>query len=253
MKQTSLRTGSSWLTLALALSLLLTAPVGASPTKENAEKLQVMNAMGGLIRNKPVDSVVPAPIPGLYEVTVGADIFYVTADGKYLFTGRLIDIERRRDLTSAKKADIKAKMIEDMGEENMVIFAPEEYKHTVTVFTDIDCGYCRKLHAEVDQYNELGIRVRYLMFPRAGQGSPAYKKAVSVFCASDRKEAMTLAKAGQEIEMKDCDNPVDREYALGEALGVTGTPAIFLENGELIPGYVPAARMSAILEKADKQ
>jgi thiol:disulfide interchange protein DsbC len=231
----------------------VSGPLGAAPTKENAEIQKVKAALSGLIGHKPVDSVAPSPIPGIYEAMVGASVFYVTADGKYLLSGKLIDIEKRLDLTSAKQSVVKAKMIEDIGEENMVIFAPEEYKHTVTVFTDIDCGYCRKLHAEVDQYNDLGIRVRYLMFPRAGQGSPAYRKAVSVFCASDRSEAMTLAKAGQEIEMKDCDNPVDREYALGEALGVTGTPAIFLENGDLIPGYVPAARMSAILEKMDKQ
>jgi thiol:disulfide interchange protein DsbC len=135
----------------------------------------------------------------------------------------------------------------------MVIFAPEKYQHTVTIFTDIDCGYCRKLHAEVSKYNDLGIRVRYLMFPRAGQGSLAYRKAVSVLCASDRNTAMTRAKAGEEIEMKECDNPVDREMALGQEVGVTGTPAIFLESGDLIPGYVPADRMAAILEKTDKQ
>lgn len=253
MNQTSFRNRSLRLALAVGLSLLLCAAAVAAPTIENAEKQKVITALSGLIGNKTVDSVTPSPIPGIYEAMIGASVLYVTADGKYLFNGSLIDITKRKDLTSAKQAGVKAKMIEAIGEENMVIFAPEEYTHTVTVFTDIDCGYCRKLHAEVDQYNDLGIRVRYLMFPRAGQGSPAYRKAVSVFCASDRKEAMTQAKAGEAIEMKNCDNPVDREYALGQDLGVTGTPAIFLENGELIPGYVPAARMSAILEKMDKQ
>ena len=253
MNQTSFRKGPIRMALALGLSLFLAAPLGAAPTKENAEIQKVKAALSGLIGNRPVDSVSPSPIPGIYEVMIDATVLYVTADGKYLLNGKLIDIEKRQDLTSAKQSLAKAKMIEEIGEENMVIFGPEEFKHTVTVFTDIDCGYCRKLHDEVGQYNDLGIRVRYLMFPRAGQGSLAYKKAVSVFCASDRNKAMTMAKAGEEIEMKDCDNPVDQEYALGQALGVTGTPAIFLESGELIPGYVPAARMSAILEKMGKQ
>ncbi len=241
MKQTYL--------LALGLALLLAAPVGAAPTKENAEIMRVKEAMSGLLGQRPLDSVTPSPVPGLYEVMVGSKIYYVTADGKYLFNGSLIDVDKRLDLTSTKQAVLKAKLIEEIGEENMLIFAPEKYQHTVTVFTDIDCGYCRKLHAEVNKYNDLGIRVRYLMFPRAGLGSPAYRKAVSVFCASDRNSALTRAKAGQEIDMKDCDNPVAAEYALGQELGVTGTPAIFLENGELIPGYVPAERMAAILEK----
>lgn len=234
---------------ALAFAILFSGPLTAAPTKENAEIQQVTSSISGLLGNKTVDSVVPSPIPGVYEVMVGARIFYVTKDGKYLLNGKLIDMEKREDLTEAKLAAVKAKMIEDIGEENMVIFAPEEYQHTVTIFTDIDCGYCRKLHAEVDQYNDLGIRVRYLMFPRAGHNSPAYRKAVSVLCASDRKDAMTRAKAGQEIEMKDCENPVAQEYALGQELGISGTPAIFLESGDLIPGYVPAERMAAILKQ----
>jgi thiol:disulfide interchange protein DsbC len=253
MNQTNFRKGPFWSALAFGLALFMVGQAGAAPTKENAEIEQVKAALIGVIGPKPIDSVAPSPVPGLYEVMIGATIFYVTADGKYLLNGNLIDVEKREDLTSAKEAGVKAKLIEDIGEENMVIFAPEKYQHTVTVFTDIDCGYCRKLHAEVGKYNDLGIRVRYLMFPRAGQGSPAYRKAVSVFCASDRNTAMTRAKAGQEIEMKDCENPVDQEYALGQELGVTGTPAIFLESGDLIPGYVPADRMAAILEKMDKQ
>jgi thiol:disulfide interchange protein DsbC len=129
----------------------------------------------------------------------------------------------------------------------MVIFAPEEYDHTITVFTDIDCGYCRKLHNEIDAFMAEGIRVRYLFYPRAGLGSPSYQKAVSVWCADDRKQALTDAKAGEPLPEKSCENPVADHMALGEAMGVTGTPAILLENGQLVPGYVPAKRMAAIL------
>ncbi len=251
MKQTINRAGSASRLMLGALSLVLAAAAMAAPTKENAEIEQVRQAMSKLLSGHQASSINPSPIPGLYEVLVGAEIYYVSADGKYLFTGKLYDVDKREDLTTPKLAKVKAEMIEKVGEENMVIFAPEKYDHTVTVFTDIDCGYCRKLHAEIQQYNDRGIRVRYLMFPRAGIGSPSYDKAVNVLCADDRNEAMTLAKAGKDIDHKQCENPVAKEYALGQKLGVTGTPAIFLENGELVPGYVPADRMAAMLKEID--
>jgi thiol:disulfide interchange protein DsbC len=253
MKQTIKRAGIVSRFMVGTLTLVLTSSAMAAPTKENAEIERVRQAMSKLISGHPVSSINLSPISGLYEVMVGPQVYYVSADGKYLFTGKLFDIDKREDLTTPKISKVKAEMIEKVGEENMVIFAPEKYDHTVTVFTDIDCGYCRKLHSEIDQYNAHGIRVRYLMFPRAGIGSPSYDKAVNVFCADDRNEAMTQAKAGKDIEKKKCDNPVAKEYALGQSLGVSGTPAIFLENGELVPGYVPADRMAAMLKEIDNE
>jgi thiol:disulfide interchange protein DsbC len=164
----------------------------------------------------------------------------------------MYDIETREDLTSPKVAQAKADAIEAVGEENMVVFASEKAQHTVTVFTDIDCGYCQKLHNEIKDYNELGISVRYLMFPRAGVGSESFDKAVTVLCSDDRNEAMTRSKAGEKLAKKECDNPVEQHLALGKTLGVNGTPAIFLENGDMLPGYIPAQRMSAILKDMDK-
>ncbi len=248
MKQTKLWAGGM-AGLVAALSLVVTATVTAAPTKQNAEIDKVRESMSKLLSGNQVTSVNPSPIPGVYEVLVGSQLYYVSADGKYLLTGKLYDIDSRQDLTSPKVAKVKADMIDKVSEQDMIIFAPEKYDHTVTVFTDIDCGYCRKLHSEIKQYNDRGIRVRYLMYPRAGIGSPSYQKAVNVFCAEDRNTALTQAKAGKQIEEKECENPVAQEYALGQALGVTGTPAIFLENGELVPGYVPADRMAAMLKE----
>jgi thiol:disulfide interchange protein DsbC len=239
--------------LIAAFSLVLAASAVAAPSKQNAEMEQVRQGMSKLLAGRQVSSVNPSPIPGLYEVMVGAKIYYVSADGKYLLNGNLYDVDNREDLTTPKVAKIKAEMIEEAGEENMVIFAPEKFEHTVTIFTDIDCGYCRKLHNEIQQYNDRGIRVRYLMFPRAGVGSPSFQKAVNVFCADERNSAMTRAKAGEDLEERQCKNPVASQYALGQALGVTGTPAIFLESGDLVPGYVPAARMAAMLKELDKE
>jgi thiol:disulfide interchange protein DsbC len=234
--------------VALFFLVLVTGTVAAS-SKQSAEEEQVRQGMSKLFAGRQVSSINTSPIPGLYEVMVEAKLYYVSADGKYLLAGNLFDVDSRQDLTTPKVSKVKAEMIEEIGEKDMVVFAPEKYEHTVTIFTDIDCGYCRKLHSEIQQYNDHGIRVRYLMFPRAGVGSPSFQKAVNVFCADKRNDAMTRAKAGEDVEQKECENPVAQQYALGQALGVTGTPAIFLESGDMVPGYVPAERMAAILKE----
>ncbi|MCU7806658.1 MAG: thioredoxin fold domain-containing protein [Candidatus Thiodiazotropha sp. (ex Semelilucina semeliformis)] len=252
MKQSNKKAVIGLYGLAAVFLLVFTSVTIAAPTQQSADIEKVRQGMSKLLSGRQVDSITPSPISGLYEVLVGPQLYYVSADGKYLFSGKLFDINSREDLTTPKVAMVKADAIEQMGEENMVIFSPKEYEHTVTVFTDIDCGYCRKLHDEIDQYNDLGIRVRYLMFPRAGVGSPAYQKAVNVFCADDKNDAMTRAKAGKDVEERQCENSVAEQYALGQKVGVTGTPAIFLTDGELVPGYVPAAKMQAILKERSR-
>jgi thiol:disulfide interchange protein DsbC len=192
--------------------------------------------------------IVESAVAGLYEVSVGPQIFYVSADGRYLIEGDMLDIETRQNLTEVQRQAGRLEAINGVGEDRMIVFAPQEPRHTVTVFTDIDCGYCRKLHSEIDQYNKLGIGVRYLMYPRAGVGSESYKKAVSVWCADDRQKAMTDAKAGKDVPRKDCDNPVRDHMALGGVVGVTGTPTIIVESGRKLPGYVPPRRLSALLD-----
>jgi thiol:disulfide interchange protein DsbC len=130
----------------------------------------------------------------------------------------------------------------------MIIYSPKQVKHRVTVFTDIDCQYCRRLHQEMAELNGMGIEVRYLLFPRAGVGSKSYDKAVTVWCSANRQQALTDSKAGKNLPNKTCDNPVDKHMALVEKLGITGTPTMVLEDGSMIPGYVPAARLLAALE-----
>ncbi len=201
-----------------------------------------------------IDSISPSPISGLYEVLVGTHLMYVTGDGRYYVDGRVVDLATREDLTEPKLAAARVRAVEQVGEDSMVIFDPEgRTRHTVTVFTDIECGYCRKLHREIDGYGEAGIRVRYLFYPRAGKGSAAYNEAVSVWCAEDRREALTRAKAGKPIPSKECSNPVDEHLALGQDLGIRGTPAIVLDSGDMVPGYVEPERLAAILEQAKKQ
>lgn len=215
-----------------------------------ADEAAVRAAMAKLLPNVELDEVVKAPVPGLFEVLIGPRLFYVSDDGRYLIQGSIIDTKTREDLTEARQTVAKKAVMDKVGDDETIIFGPEKYDHTITVFTDIDCGYCRKLHQEIDDYKAEGIRVRYLFYPRAGIGSPSYQKAVSVWCADDRKKAMTDAKRGVPLDNKTCDNPVQDHMILGEAMGVTGTPAVVLEDGRLLPGYIPAKRMSAYLNAA---
>jgi len=194
-----------------------------------------------------IGSIEKTPIKGLFEVVVGADVIYVSGDGKYMVDGRLIDLANQKDLTEPRRAKIRKQAIDKVGEDRMVIFAPDKYEHTITVFTDIACGYCRKLHRQIADYGAEGIRVRYLFFPRAGVGSDSFKKSVSVWCADGRRQAMTDAKAGKPVEPKSCENPVQDHLELGKQLGVSGTPAILLESGDMVPGYVPAKRLATML------
>jgi thiol:disulfide interchange protein DsbC len=231
--------------LALTLLMLTTQGVSASPEKT------IRAALAKIVPDLQIDSISPSPVTGLYEVMVGTQLMYVTTDGRYFVDGRIIDLQTRQDLSEPRLAQARKRLVDGVSESQMVIFGPADAKHTVTVFTDIECGYCRKLHSEIDQYGQEGIRVRYLFYPRAGQGSPAYKEAVSVWCAGDQaaqREAMTAAKAGKTIPEKTCENPVDEHMGLGQELGLRGTPAIVTENGDMIGGYVDAKRLAAQLD-----
>jgi thiol:disulfide interchange protein DsbC len=217
----------------------LTAAAAGTP---DVQKLQAV--LGGA---KP-ESVKPTPLPGLYEVLVEGQLFYLSEDGRFVIQGDVVDLSTKQNITEQRRSDMRVKAVAAVGKENMVVFSPDKpAKHAITVFTDIDCGYCRKLHREIASYNDQGIEVRYLMFPRAGIPSESYDKAVSVWCSDDRNDALTRAKQGENIAKKSCPNPVKEQYELGQALGVRGTPSIILENGQMLPGYVPASRLTHIL------
>ena len=188
-------------------------------------------------------------VPGIWELTRGADVVYVTADGKYAFTGDLVELATNNNLTEQHRRELRLKAMGNFPESDMLIFGPKESKYTVTVFTDVDCPYCRKLHSQMALYNHLGIRVRYLLYPRTGPNSQAWTKAEQVWCSSDRNAALTRAKLGEELKNKPCaENPVARSYALGQDLALEGTPAIIMPNGEMLPGYAPPDVLAAHLK-----
>ncbi|QSA99014.1 DsbC family protein [Methylococcus sp. EFPC2] len=197
------------------------------------------------------DTIVPAPLKGLYEVTVGPKVFYVSEDGRYIVQGSLIDLETRSDLTEQRLGAARVNALNKVGLDNMIVFKPKTSKHVVYVFTDIDCGYCRKLHSEMAQYQAEGIEIRYLFFPRSGKNTDSWTKAVSVWCAKDRNVALTKAKKGEAVESKQCENPVEQHMNLGLAMGANGTPMMVTGKGEVIPGYIGAAQLAKLLDKED--
>lgn len=222
----------------------LTQPLfAASQTASEAIYAGLQRLVPGLTEDQV--QIRETPTKTLYEVIVGGQLLYFTADGNYFLKGSLFSVSTRENLTEMAEAEIRLKAIAAIPDDQMIIFSPKEYQHTITIFTDIDCGYCRKLHREIKDYLAEGIRIRYLFFPRAGVGSPSYEKAVSVWCADDRNAAMTMAKNGETIETKQCENPVDRHLELAKQLGLRGTPALILEDGQMLPGYIPASRLAA--------
>lgn len=194
-----------------------------------------------------ITEVRPSPIPGLYEMVFGARTALVTADGHYLINGELIDLESRRNLTAEHHAKLILKAIDALGENNMIVLGPADAKRTITVFTDVDCPYCARLHTEVPRLNAAGVKVRYLLFPRAGKDSETYKRSVAVWCAKDRAKALGIAKGGGAIEMKTCANPVDAVLKLAEEVNVEGTPTLVFDDGRVVPGYAPADKLLAAL------
>jgi thiol:disulfide interchange protein DsbC len=195
------------------------------------------------------DDFKASPVPGVFELARGSDIVYVTSDGKYAFAGDLFDLGTDTNISERRRRDLRVQLINGVPESQMVVFAPKDPKYTVTVFTDIDCGYCRKLHSEIAKYNELGIRVRYLFYPRTGPDTESWAKAEAVWCSPNRNDALTRAKRGEVVKSPKCaSTPVARDWELGQEVGLRGTPAILLSNGDLLGGYLPPAMLAKRLE-----
>jgi thiol:disulfide interchange protein DsbC len=221
-----------------------TAAVAAASTTGGAAEIAAVSAR--ISGSKPEDFRV-TPVPGMFEYRHGAEIIYVTQDGRYAFTGDLFSMADRVNVTEGRRKELRLKLLADVPESSMVIFAAPQPRYTITVFTDVDCGYCRKLHSQIAEYNRLGITVRYLAFPRDGPGTASWARAQQVWCSPDRKSALTRAKLGEEVHAARCDDPVAREYALGRALGINGTPGIFTSTGDLLPGYIPPDELVSAL------
>jgi thiol:disulfide interchange protein DsbC len=235
---------------AAAAALDTAAPAPHAPLPQlvpaSPETLHAVAALAGV---KPED-VQPTPVAGIFEVLRGSDILYMTRDGQYAFAGDLYQVPSRANLTEVHRRELRRKLIDAVPESRMVVFSPPDPKYTVTVFTDVDCSYCRALHRQIAEYNRLGVRVRYVFYPRTGPDTESWRKAEQVWCSADRKAALTRAKLGEALDAPVCANtPVAQEYELGQAIGLEGTPGIVAANGALVGGYVPPDTLIELLRK----
>lgn len=221
------------------------APAATKPIAElsyaagspEAKVREVLKSLNPKIR---VDRIDAAPIPGFRQVVAGGQVVYVSDDGKYLFQGGLLDIARRKDMSEAAMTKVRADVLKTLPMADRIVFSPVGTpKHKVVVLTDVECGYCRKFHSEIAEYTKRGIEVEYLAFPRAGLGSADYRKMVSVWCADDRKKALTDAKNDRPVQSKTCTTPVDMQYNAGLRMGLEGTPMILTTDGQFVGGYLP--------------
>ena len=194
------------------------------------------------------DAIEPAAVEGLYKVTIGFDIYYVSANAEYLISGDVVELASGNKVDGSGVDSKRQRMIETVATDDLIIYpATNEKKTNVTIFTDTTCPYCRKIHEEIPQLTKAGIDVRYLAFPRAGAQSKVATEMASIWCAEDKPAAMTASKQGRRVEPAECDDPIAQQHALGVAMDIRGTPAIILENGEIVAGYLPA---KALIERA---
>jgi len=221
------------------------APAAQSAPSKTDPRADIVKKIDGL----KLEDVRMTPVNGVFEITRGSEISYASSDGRYVILGDMIDIDSDANLSETRRRAIRSRILDGIPDSEMVVFSQKDPKYTITVFTDIDCGYCRRLHSQIAEYNRLGIRVRYLFYPRTGPNTESWHKAEAVWCAPNRADALTRAKNGEDIKSPNC--PADiiaRDYELGHKVGVEGTPAIFLSSGEMLPGYAPPATLAKYLK-----
>ena len=233
---------------ALLASLFAASPAWSADSAEvPAEERERLAEMFESIDPENVKS---SPLDGWYTIQKGSLVAYISQDGRYLLQGDLIDLDTKVNLSELSRTDARRDLMSELANDEVIMFSPDEVKYSVAIFTDVDCTYCRRLHSQIEQYMANGIEVRYLLYPRGGPASAAWNTSEAVWCAKDRSEALTLAKLDREFESASCDASIVQDhYVLGQEVGLAGTPAIVLDDGELIAGYLPPDALKARLEQ----
>lgn len=231
-----------------AFNALLLMACASCASAEDPQLEKVRKTVTANLPGIEKDMIQPSAAPGIYQIQKGSVFGYVTADGRYLIQGDMVDLLTGEAVTEKQREQARLAVLKQFGPDSVIEFAPKDPKYVVTVFTDIDCGYCRRLHADMDQYHGQGIAIRYLFYPRSGPNTESFAKAQSVMCSADRKEALTQAKRGVAIKTPPtCANPVLKQFEAAEALGIDATPMLVLPDGEIVRGYVPARALASRL------
>ena len=230
----------------LAICLIGGSSVIAADDAELEAVRDKINAMFGEIAP---ENVSRSPVDGWYTVHKGSIVAYVSEDGRYLLQGDMIDLDRQVNLSEQTRNESRREVMSSITDDQVILFSPAEVKHTVTVFTDVDCTYCRKLHGQMDEYLAAGIQIRYLLYPRNGPASRSWNTSEDVWCARDRNSALTAAKLDRSFDTNKCDaSAISKHYMLGQSVGLTGTPAIVFADGTLLSGYLPPESLASRLE-----
>lgn len=235
----------------ITILVLLAALPLSSGAVEPEVNTDITNSLKEIFPDLTITSIKPTQVEGLYQVMEGAEVYYVTSDGRYFLHGDMYDLKTRNNLTEIQRRTARNGMLKHVSSDEYIEFAPAHPKHVVYVFTDISCPYCRRLHSHIKEINNLGIAVRYLAFPRNGEKSNAFTEMESVWCAKNRNHALTEAKIGKKPEKLSCSNPVAQQYELGQSMGVHGTPAIFTTSGRYLGGYMDPQELEQAIEQAD--
>lgn len=236
---------------ALALCCTAVFAAGLSAAEEvSAELAAVREKVSAMFDMISPEDVNPSPIDGWYTIQKGSIVAYVSADGRYLLQGDLIDLDTQVNLSEAGRNESRRALMADVSDEQTIVFAPQDVKYRINVFTDVDCTFCRRLHSQIQDYMARGIEVRYLMYPRSGPNTPSWNTAEEVWCSPDRNNALTMAKLDRKFPSEQCDaSIVQSHWTLGHEVGLTGTPAIVLDDGTLISGYVPPDQLRMRLDQ----
>ena len=243
MTNTYLKISAALLACLFTVSAVRSADADEVPAEERER-------LAGMFESIAPDNVKPSPIDGWYMIQKGSLVAYISEDGRYLLQGDLIDLDTKVNLSEESRTDARRELMSQLPDSEVILFSPEDVKYTVSIFTDVDCTYCRRLHSQIEQYMANGIEVRYLLYPRGGPASAAWNTSEAVWCAKDRAEALTLAKLDREFDSSSCDaSAVQDHYVLGQEVGLSGTPAIVLDDGELISGYLPPDALKLRLEQ----
>ena len=241
------RTGKSYF---LLLTLVLMGS-GSLLAANDASLEEVRAKMDAMFEEIGPENISLSPVDGWYTVQKGSIVAYVSEDGRYLLQGDLIDLDQQVNLSERSRVKARKELISTVQDDQAILFSPTEIRYSVTVFTDIDCTYCRKLHSQIDDYLAHGIQIRYLLYPRNGPASRSWNTSEDVWCARDRNSALTAAKLDRDFETQNCDaSTITRHYMLGQDVGLNGTPAIVFDDGTLISGYLTPAALSSRLQQA---
>ena len=214
--------------------------VAAFAADEDARLMEIRDKVDEMFPNIEGEFVHFGPIDGWVTIQKGSIVAYMSEDGRYLMQGDLIDLDNNVNLSENSRNLARRELISSVGDDDVILFSPSEMQHSVTIFTDIDCTYCRRLHAQIDEYMNNGIEVRYLLYPRNGPASRSWNTSEDVWCSSNRNSALTAAKLDRQFDTHKCDaSAVTRHYSLGQDVGLTGTPAMVLQDGTLLSGWLP--------------